>query len=284
MLILKNSHHDNHSDDHDFIHPYDLTRAVKPAPSRRDILKKLGTAAGSLAILGACSKSALSFSPTQSATDSTTSTDSSNGQCVEIPSETKGPYPLDGSSGSTNALSNIYRTNIIGSDISSTSGVPLTVNLSIQDVSAGCSPISGAAVYIWHCDQYGQYSGYSSSQNGSNSGKTFCRGIVVTDANGLASFTTLYPGWYAGRITHIHMAVYLNNNLSSTPKVSQLGFPQSITQAVYGVAPYSAKGQNTSITSFAADNIFSDGTTYQIASVSGSTSSGYIANLKVGIP
>lgn len=286
MLIIKNNNLED-LNDADFIHPLTLAAAkskniIHPSEfSRRRALKALG-AVGVLGLLGACSQTMGVTATTSDATGGTSG--SVSGQCAEIPSETKGPYPLDGSGGSTNALPSIYRSNIVGSDITSTSGVPLTVNLNIQDVSESCSPLVGAAVYIWHCDQYGQYSGYSSSQNGNNAGKTFCRGIVVTDANGQASFTTLYPGWYTGRITHIHMAIYLNNNLSSTPKVSQFGFAQSVTQAVYATAPYSSHGQNTSVTSFAADNIFSDGTTYQIATVTGNTSSGLIATLNVGVP
>ena len=102
--------------------------------------------------------------------------------------------------------------------------------------------------------------------------------------NGQVIFTTLYPGWYVGRITHIHLAVYLNNNLNSRPKVSQFAFPQSVTTAVYNTSPYSLHGQNTSVTSFSSDNIFSDGTIYQIATVTGSVNTSLMATLNVGLP
>jgi hypothetical protein len=98
------------------------------------------------------------------------------------------------------------------------------------------------------------------------------------------TFTTLYPGWYTGRITHIHFAVYLNNNLNSTPKISQFAFEQSVTYAVYATSPYSSHGQNTSVASFAGDGIFSDGTSSQIATVSGSASTSLVASLNVGMP
>jgi protocatechuate 3,4-dioxygenase beta subunit len=162
-------------------------------------------------------------------------------------------------------------------------GVPLTLKLTILNTKDSCGPIRNAAVYIWHCDKDGAYSGYS--QPGSNTvGQTFLRGILVTDSNGEVTFQTIYPGWYAGRITHIHFQVYLNDNLNVTATAtSQLAFPQAITQAVYASSLYTARGQNTSVTSFSQDNVFSDGTTYQMATVTGDVNSGYVASLVVGI-
>jgi protocatechuate 3,4-dioxygenase beta subunit len=104
------------------------------------------------------------------------------------------------------------------------------------------------------------------------------------DSNGEVTFTTIYPGWYSGRITHIHFQVYLNDNLNVTATAtSQLAFPQAITQAVYNSTLYAARGQNTSVTNFSSDNVFSDGVTYQLATVTGSVASGYVATLTVGI-
>ncbi len=275
---------DNHDDDPDYIHPYNLA-PVPAAPSkiiqspagfsRRTALAALGSL-GALTLLAGCANDVVTS--TTAGTGSGTTTGSDGTTCAVIPTETDGPYPL------YSARSGIYRSNMVGSDITSTSGIPLQIVLNLQNTNNGCEPITNAAVYVWHCDQYGSYSGYSSSQNGSHSGKTFCRGIQVSDSNGQVSFTSLFPGWYSGRITHIHFAVYLNNNLSSTPKISQFGFSQSITYAAYAVSPYSTHGQNTSVTSFSADNIFSDGTTYQIATVTGSANTSYVATLNVGMP
>ncbi|MCI3952628.1 MAG: protocatechuate dioxygenase [Burkholderiales bacterium] len=154
----------------------------------------------------------------------------------------------------------------------------------VIDATRGCAPISGAAVYIWHCDKDGSYSGYNAPDNGNQVGKTFLRGVQVTDDNGEASFLTIYPGWYPGRITHIHFQIYFNDNLRTTATVSsQLAFPQEVTKAVYATADYRGRGQNTSVSSIAADGIFSDGSAYQIAAVTGDASSGLTAVLDVGI-
>ena len=197
------------------------------------------------------------------------------GSCTLTPTETEGPYPL---------LAILSNSALVRGDIrEGKTGVPLTLTLTIQDQSNGCAPVAGAAVYIWHCDKDGLYSGYNVSNNAGQAGLTYLRGVQVTDANGRVSFTTIYPGWYAGRITHIHFQVYLNDNLAVTATAtSQIAFPQEVTAAVYASALYT-KGQNSSVGSFAADNVFSDGTTYQMAAISGDTTSGYAASLTVTI-
>lgn len=202
-------------------------------------------------------------------------TRSAVGNCTLTATEVDGPYPLYA------ILSN---ATLVRSDIrESKTGIPLTLTLTVQDLSNGCTPIAGAAIYIWHCDKDGLYSGYSASNNAGQAGLTYLRGIQVTNANGQVTFTTIYPGWYAGRITHIHMQVYLNNNLAVTATAtSQMAFPQAITQEVYSSALYS-KGQNSSVSSFAADNIFSDGTGTEMLSISGDTANGYNASLTVTV-
>lgn len=199
------------------------------------------------------------------------------GSCSLIPQETEGPYPL------LAILTNtaIARANITEGKL----GVPLTVKLVLTNTNSSCAPLANAAVYIWHCDKDGVYSGYANQTGGvSTVAQTFLRGVLVTDSTGTVTFTTIYPGWYAGRITHIHLQIYLNANLGGTAvATSQMAFPIAITTAVYNSSLYSARGQNTSVTSFAADNVFSDGTTYQLLSVTGDTASGYVATLNVGV-
>ena len=198
-------------------------------------------------------------------------------KCALIPAETDGPYPL------YSILSNAA---IMRSDVrEDRTGVPLKVILRLVNVNNSCAAIAGAAIYIWHCDKDGVYSGYSNQTGGVNAtGDTFLRGIQVTDASGQAVFETVYPGWYAGRITHIHAQAYLNDNLGKTAVITtQLAFPLAVTATVYNSTLYAAHGQNTSVTSFAQDNVFSDGTTYEMVTIAGDVASGYVATLTLGI-
>ena len=151
--------------------------------------------------------------------------------------------------------------------------------MALVNASADCAPISDARVDLWHCDADGNYSGFG--QPGvDTTGETFCRGIQISDGAGLVTFQTIYPGWYPGRITHVHFQVFLGDGLVAT---SQLAFPPEITDAVYAVEPYSAKGPNTSVAEISQDNVFSDGSQYQLASVTGDVSSSLEGSLLVGV-
>ena len=196
--------------------------------------------------------------------------------CTLVPSETQGPYPLS---------SFLSDPTIRRADIrAGKTGVPLTVRLALVDVNRGCTPIANAAVYIWHCDLEGEYSGYSSPQNGSHLGETFLRGVQTTDAAGNVSFTSIYPGWYPGRITHIHVQIFLDDDLVSSSEITtQLAFPQAVTTAVYASSLYAANGQNSSVGSYAEDNVFSDGVDLQLATLTGDVASGYTAALTIAI-
>lgn len=192
--------------------------------------------------------------------------------CILIPSETAGPYPL------LAALSNPAMRR---RDISEgRPGLPLTYEFKLVNVNNGCAVIPDAIVYVWQCDRDGVYSGYA--QPGANTvGQTFCRGLQYTDCNGRVKFDAMFPGWYPGRITHLHFQIYLSSTGSAT-RTSQLAFPQEVTQAVYATALY-PRGQNTTVASFAQDNVFSDGVQYQLATMSGDAASGYTARLAIGI-
>ena len=199
-----------------------------------------------------------------------------SGTCTLTATETDGPYPLYA------ILTNSILTR---EDITEgKTGVPLTLTITLQDLSSGCTPITGAGIYIWHCDKDGIYSGYATSTNAGSTTTTFLRGVQVTDSNGQVTFTTIFPGWYAGRITHIHAQVYLNDSLVSGTAIAttQLAFPIDITTAVYDTSLYT-KGQNTSVTSFSADNVFSDGTSTEMLSLTGDTTNGYVATMAITI-
>lgn len=239
-------------------------------------------ALGALGLLGvaACSGggSEDSTATGSTGTSSSTSTGGSSGgtssaSCVLIPEETVGPYPLFTSI----AAASVYQRRDI---TEGKEGTPLRLTLRIVNVNNGCAAVTDALVYVWHCDKDGVYSGYSQPDVNAV-GATFCRGVQATDTAGDVIFDTIYPGWYTGRITHIHFRVYLGNTLSVT---SQLAFPQAVTTAVYATSLYAARGQNTSVGSFAADGVFNDGTQYQMCTVTeNAETGGYDAVLTVGI-
>jgi protocatechuate 3,4-dioxygenase beta subunit len=126
-------------------------------------------------------------------------------------------------------------------------GTPLRLHLTVVGVST-CRPVKGAAVDVWHADATGVYSGVAG-----NTG-TFLRGIQKTDADGVAIFDTIYPGWYQGRAVHIHVKVHVGGNVVHT---GQLFFPDALSDRVYTAAPYRARGNPD--TTDAADAIYRNG-------------------------
>ena len=140
--------------------------------------------------------------------------------CVLTPEQTEGPYYIAGEK---------LRRNIT----EGRPGTPLTLRATVVDATS-CKPIKGAAVDVWHCDAGGTYSGFG---NGA-SNRTFMRGIQRTDASGLATFRTIYPGWYRGRTVHIHVKVHVGGDVVHT---GQLYFPDALTDAVYRRKPYSSR-------------------------------------------
>jgi len=235
--------------------------------TRREVLAVLGAGVG--AVLAGCGASPTT--PTSTTTTTTTGGGTpSTASCAVTPSETEGPYP-----DKTGMLNNaaFFRRDITEGK----SGLPLTLTLTVVNVNNSCAVVSGANVEIWQCDAAGHYSEYS-QQGFDGSGQTFLRGIQTTDANGQVTFTTIYPGWYAGRATHIHVDVYRSGALVKT---TQIAFPESISAAVYATNVYAAKGQNSTTNS--SDNVFSDGTTNELATLTGNTTSGYTATLTIGI-
>lgn len=186
------------------------------------------------------------------------------------PEETAGPYP--------DRLGMINNSSFFRQDITEgKSGLALALTITIVNVKASCAPVSGANVEIWQCDASGAYSEYS--QPGyDGTGQTFLRGVQTTDSSGQAAFRTIYPGWYAGRATHIHVQVFVSGTVVKT---TQIAFPEDVSSAIYRTGVYASKGQNT--TTNAQDNVFSDGTTGEMATLSGDTTSGYTATLTIGV-
>jgi protocatechuate 3,4-dioxygenase beta subunit len=220
--------------------------------TRRGSLAKLGgvvlAAAGGNALLGATG-----------AEGGNKAVETGAVQCVLTPELTEGPYYIAGEK---------LRRDIREGH----PGTQLTLHLTVLNV-ATCKPISGAAVDIWHADAAGNYSGFGSD----TSSRTFLRGIQKTDKNGLAVFTTIYPGWYQGRAVHIHVKVHVGGSVVHT---GQLFFPDALTEQVYKAAPYAARGNPS--TTDAQDSIYVNGGRRGLLALKKS-GAGYVGTIAMGV-
>lgn len=289
--------HNDH--DHDLGLTHDLNRLQQQALERRTALRWLLGAggAGALALAGCggggtdTAATSSSSTSTSSGSSGSSSTSTSSG-CSVIPSETEGPYPGDGSNSVNGsianalALSGIVRSDIRASIAGATgvaTGVPLQVIIELVNTNASCADLAGYAIYLWHCDALGRYSMYSSGVTGEN----YLRGVQSTGSDGTATFTTIYPGCYAGRVPHIHFEVFRSTttatNWNNKLRTSQLCFPSDANSAVYATSGYGQSAANNSAISLATDGIFSDGYSTQMVTLTGSASAGYVARLQVGI-
>ena len=273
-----------HIHDHDHGLAHDLNTLLQ---RRRSLLWLAGAAVAPLLACGGGGDDETSTGSTGSSSGS-----SGTSTCAVIPEETAGPYPGDGSNSNASGVVNVLTmSGIVRSDIRSSiagasgtaAGMPLTVNLNLVDTSSSCADLSGYAIYLWHCTADGLYSLYSSGVTNQN----YLRGVQETDSSGIASFVTVFPGCYSGRMPHIHLEVYrsLATATASTSKIktSQIAFPVATCSEVYATTGYSASVNNLARISFSTDNVFSDGTTYQMATLTGDTTNGYVATLQIGI-
>lgn len=259
-------------DDHDLGLGHDLPRLI----SRRRALGVLLGGFGS-AVVVACGGSS---SEDPSATAAAAGAD-------QIPEETAGPFPGDGSNG-PNVLSEsgVVRSDLtrsVGDASGVAEGVPTTVNLKLIDVANGGGPLAGAAVYLWHCDREGRYSLY----DGAIAGENYLRGVQESGADGALTFTTIFPAAYQGRWPHMHFEIYESLAAATAGqgklRTTQLAIPQDVCEAVYATAGYEQSVQNLAATSLDDDMVFSDGYRSQLASVSGSVEDGYTLTLNVGV-
>lgn len=283
----------------------DLERLEQQGQARRRALRQLALLAGAgagLSLLG-CGGGGSEASSSTGSTGSTGGTGStgsggtgstgSTSSCSLIPEETAGPYPGDGSNSVGGSIANaLALSGIVRSDIRSSiagasgvaAGVPLTLALHLVNSNGACTDLSGYAIYLWHCDREGRYSMYSSGVTGEN----YLRGVQVTGSDGIARFTTIFPGCYDGRMPHMHFEIYRNAStalsFSNKLRTSQIAFPTDVCTNVYANASgYASSASNFTRISFASDNVFSDGYSTQLASLSGSVSEGYTGSLTIGI-
>jgi protocatechuate 3,4-dioxygenase beta subunit len=282
-------------DEQDHAHDRGLAFDLATLLDRRRAMTLMGGLglAGALAACTSADPSSRTGGTTGAMTGATTTvtsgTTSASGaaELVEVPDETAGPFPGDGSNGQ-NVLddSGIVRSDIrasFGTSSQVAEGVPLTIRITVKDAEAS-QALVGAAVYVWHCDRDGNYSMYSSGFEEEN----YLRGVQETDATGTATFSSVYPGCYPGRWPHVHFEVYerLADATSSGPivKTSQLALPQAACEAVYGTDGYDASLRNLSGLSLATDGVFrDDGGRHQLATMSGNNDQGWTAHLTIGV-
>lgn len=275
-----------------------LKQSTSPSPSaelrkamtRRQALSLLGGFAGAALVVG-CTGAPGDVETTGTGTGTGAGTGS--GACSTVAPETAGPFPADGSNTNGGVLKNVladaraFRTDIRsdfdGSNVQQ--GIPLTVTMTLVDSNNGCAPLAGKYVYLWHCSRTGNYSQYSGAMNGGNyADNTFLRGVAVTDSNGQVTFTTVFPGRYSGRATHMHFEVYPDSTpaRAEVTTISQLAFPASVCDQVYAnTTLYPTSAANN--TSNEADGIFRDGTDTEMLSITGNNTTGYAASITVGV-
>ena len=171
--------------------------------------------------------------------------------CVVRPAQTEGPYFVE---------ERLERSDIRSEPGHGTPrpGVPLRVAFKVSRVNAGnCVPLAGAQIDVWHCDAAGVYSDVR-DPGFDTRGQKFLRGFQKTDANGLATFNTIYPGWYRGRAVHIHFKVRYPADAKRTHEfTSQIYFDDALSDAIFTAAPYASRGKRD--TRNADDGIYSRG-------------------------
>jgi protocatechuate 3,4-dioxygenase beta subunit len=232
--------------------------------SRKNFLKKFLIGATTVPlILEACKKDTVTSST------GTTTTTGTSGTCTVSPTETAGPFPT------------ITPSSLLRSDIRlDRTGVAFTMKITIANKNNSCAALAGAIVDVWHCDKDGNYSEYggTSMQSTNYTAVHFLRGRQTTDSSGLVTFTSIFPGWYSGRATHIHVHVY--NAAGTSLLITQISFPEASDSAVVAVNASTANGYTKGMTGYtynASDNVFSDDTTSaEIGTITGSIAAGYV--------
>ena len=195
--------------------------------------------------------------------------------CVVTPAETEGPYFVD---------ERLNRSDIRSdpADSSVRPGVPLALALTVGRMgTGGCTAFSGAQVDVWHCDALGSYSDVSAENT---TGRKYLRGYQMTDASGVARFTTIFPGWYRGRAVHIHFKVRtFSGSQKKLEFTSQIFFDDAMIDHIYANAPYSSRAardtRNSNDMVYSSNNNSGAGLMAKLTAASG----GYTATFSVGL-
>ncbi len=256
--------------------------------SRRQLLRGLGLGAAVLG-LAACRQSRTASGTGTTSTSATTPGTASGvlAASAEIPDETAGPYPGDGSNGpDVLGQDGVVRSDLrssFGGATGTAEGVDMTLELTLTDLAAD-RPYAGAAVYVWHCDREGRYSLYSEGVTGAN----YLRGVQVAGEDGVVRFTSIVPACYDGRWPHIHVEVYPDlastSDSSGAVATSQVALPEQTCDEVYATAGYESSVRTLSRVSLGGDGVFGDdGGASQLATVTGTVDGGLTVRLAVGV-
>jgi len=286
--MTRHHHHDDEVHDHDRGLAFDLETMM----GRRRVLQ-LFAGAGLAGLLAACGDSgggttstAAGGSTAATTTKAAAATTAAGASTSPIPEETAGPFPGDGSNGvNVLAQSGIVRGDIrssFGASTTIAAGVPLDIEFTVTDAATG-RPLSGAAVYVWHCDQVGNYSLYSSGVEEEN----YLRGVQPVADDGTVVFTSIFPGAYSGRWPHIHFEVYPSLDeavAAGSPKAtSQIALPEDACQAAYATTGYEQSVTSLAQTSLETDMVFSDGWDHELGTVTGTAANGMKVALNVPV-
>ncbi len=249
-----------------------IKKTSKHLFSRRDSLRLIG-AAGATAVVALAGEPAATFLPIarHSAVTKAAVLD-----CIVRPQLTEGPYFVDEKLNRSD-----IRTDSTTGEVSA--GVPLILQFNVTGLGGGnCAPVPNAYVDIWHCDAAGAYSDISNGAGQANtSGKKYLRGYQITDSNGEAQFTTIYPGWYSGRAVHIHFKIRLFAGSQETYEfTSQLFFDDTVSDLVYAQSPYNTRA--TRNTRNSNDGIYNGGGSQLLLSLTPS-GQGYAATFSIGL-
>ncbi|MFF0531061.1 dioxygenase [Nocardia amikacinitolerans] len=253
--------------------------------SRRRALSLLGIA-GAATAATACATATQTGASSASTATSAAASDAS--AVSAAPQETAGPYPGDGSNGPNVLIeSGVVRSDIttsFGSYSGVAEGVPMTLKLSLCDLAENGAAGAGMAVYVWHCDRSGAYSLYSPGVTEHN----YLRGVQVADEAGAVTFASIFPACYSGRWPHIHFEVYDSLETavagSNARLTSQIALPQDVCEAVFAHdSGYAQSIRNMSGVSLASDTVFGDGWDAELATVTGTPTSGLTVALTIGV-
>ncbi len=232
---------------------------------RREMVRRLGLGAPALYLAAGCGNRVAEGR----GRDGTTI-------CTARPRLTEGPYYIDAGLNRSDIRADAATGEV-------PPGVSLALSFAVSRISSGaCTPLEGALVDVWHCDARGVYSGVEDPNFGDTTGRTWLRGHQLTDAEGAAGFTTIFPGWYPGRASHIHFTIRSQDGGADYDFTSQLFFEESVLAEIYtSTQPYTDRGDAGRLRN-AADGIYRRGGS-QLLLAPVASDQGYAATFAIGL-